>query len=244
MRDEYGDSAEFIDILSRSVWEMLGPILTDVLRGVDTAAGPVVDVGAGSGLGTEVIARALPAARILAVEPTSGLRGVLLAKLMSDEDLRRRVTVLAADLSSARLPERLGAVVAMNMLGHLDPAERRAFWALLAERLAPGGRAVVNLLPPLEPVAVPTIQSAGVAIGQHLYEGWSRAEPAGTDALTWHMTYRVFDGDRITSSVTADYHWWVVTEPQLRDELTAQHLTATVTGPPDAGVYRITRQAD
>lgn len=242
MRDPYADSAEFIDVLSRQAWADLGPVLTTALAGVDPAAGPVTDVGAGSGLGVEVIARALPDAEILAVEPSPGLRGVLLARVMSSEELRRRVTVLPCALASAPLPERVGAVVAMNMLGHLDPATRRGFWALLAERLAPGGRAVVNLLPPLEPAEVPNTQPAGVAIGQHLYEGWARAEPAGDDAVTWHMTYRVFDGQRVIRTVSADYHWWVLDGRQLGEELAAQGLTATTVGPDDLHLYVITRK--
>jgi SAM-dependent methyltransferase len=240
--DSYRDSAEFIDVMSRQAWEQLGPLLAEALAGVDPTAGPVVDVGAGSGLGTEVIARALPEAEILAVEPSPGLRGVLLARLMSTDELRQRVTVLPCDLATARLPERLGAAVAMNMLGHLDPVARRGLWSLLAERLAPGGRAVVNLLPPLAPTEVPNLQSAGVAIGQHLYEGWARAEPAGPDALTWHMTYRVFDGRRVIRSVRADYHWWVLDGRQLAEELADQGLTATTVGPDDAHVYLVTRE--
>jgi hypothetical protein len=38
-----------------------------------------VDIGAGGGLGTLVIAKALPRAKIIAVEPSPGLRAVLLS---------------------------------------------------------------------------------------------------------------------------------------------------------------------
>jgi predicted O-methyltransferase YrrM len=38
-----------------------------------------VDIGAGGGLGTLVIAKALPRAEIIAVEPSPGLRAVLLS---------------------------------------------------------------------------------------------------------------------------------------------------------------------
>jgi cyclopropane fatty-acyl-phospholipid synthase-like methyltransferase len=244
VQDQYAESAEYIDIMSRPSWELFGPALAEALEGLDTAAGPVVDVGAGTGLGTEVIARTLPDARILAVEPSSGLRGVLLSRLASSDDLRRRVTVLPTGIETAPLPETLSAVVAMNMIGHLAPEARRGFWKLLDDRLAPGGRAVVNLLPPHQAAETPDAQFTGITIGRHLYEGWGRAEPAGADAVAWHMTYRVFDSDdhRMLRTVRVDYRWWVLSAEQLGAELAAQGLTMTAAGPPDADVYAIARQ--
>jgi predicted O-methyltransferase YrrM len=76
--NDYRESAEYVDIMSRDAWRELGPLLAEALEGV---AGPVVDLGAGSGLGTLVIAKALPEAEIIAVEPSSGLRAVLLSKV-------------------------------------------------------------------------------------------------------------------------------------------------------------------
>jgi hypothetical protein len=80
----------------------------------------------------------------------------------------------------------LGAVVAMNVIGHFDAAGRRTIWAMLADRLGPGGRAVLNLQPPAEPVALPESRFADVRIGRRRYEGCGRAEPAGPDRIIWH----------------------------------------------------------
>jgi hypothetical protein len=51
------------------------------------------------------------------VEPSAAMRAVLLSRVADSEDLRRRVTVLAEDLQTARLPDRFSAVIAMNVIG-------------------------------------------------------------------------------------------------------------------------------
>lgn len=98
MVDQYRLSAEYVDIMSRDAWQAIGPVLAEALRDVDVSAGPVVDVGAGSGLGTAVVGRALPEFEIVAVEPEAGLRAVLLARLADDPALARRVTVVDGDV--------------------------------------------------------------------------------------------------------------------------------------------------
>ncbi|GAA2891923.1 hypothetical protein GCM10020220_097600 [Nonomuraea rubra] len=168
MADEYERSAEFVDLMLAPHWAGLGPPLAAALRGITD---PIVDVGAGGGHGTRVIAKAAPGAEIVAVEPSMALRSILLARVGEAGELRERVTVLPEHLLAAALPSRLGAVVAMNVLGHFDPAGRQAAWKMLADRLVPGGRAVLNLQPPAEPAAVPESRFAEVRIGRRRYEG-------------------------------------------------------------------------
>ncbi len=240
MVDQYRLSAEYLDIMSRDAWQAIGPVLAEALRDVDASAGPVVDVGAGSGLGTEVVGRALPESEIVAIEPAAGLRAVLLAKLSDDPALAKRVTVLDGDVRQVSLPERLGAVVAMNMIGHLDPDSRQSFWALLAKRLAPGGPAVVNLQPPSAPMAIPESRFCEVVIGHRTYEGWGRAEPAGAEAVMWHMRYRTLEGGVVVAERVVDYRWWVLSEDQLRAELADHGLVSHVVGPAEMALYMIT----
>ncbi|GAA2691556.1 methyltransferase domain-containing protein [Nonomuraea recticatena] len=233
MTDQYERSAEFIDVMMAPHWPSLGPPLAEALRGV---VGPVVDVGAGGGHGTRVIAQAVPEADILAVEPSPALRSVLLARVNEDPALRARVTVLPEGLLEAVLPHRLGAVVAMNVIGHFSPADRHRIWALLAER---AGRAVLNLQPPTEPVAVPEFRAAEVRVGRRTYEGWGRAEPAGPDRLTWHMTYRTYQDGELVGELETSYAWWVLTEEQLKAELGEHGLEPARTGPVELGMHII-----
>jgi SAM-dependent methyltransferase len=246
MTDHYERSAEFVDVMLAPQWTALGTALAEALR---AAPGPVADIGAGGGHGTRVIARAVLEADIFAVEPSPGLRALLMARVHENPELRDRVTVLPSGLLQATLPPHLGAVVAMNVIGHFSPTDRHTIWTLLGERLLRDGRAVLNLQPSAELVAVPQPLFSELRIGRRRYEGWGRAEPAGPDQITRHMTYRTFQDGEPAEEAEVSYDWWVTTEDQLIVELAEHGLHAPpparptsvcgssrkpVTPPPDA----------
>lgn len=240
MTDEYAESGEFLDVLSRDAWAALREPVAAALAGVDPAAGPLVDLGAGSGLGVRVLAALAPDAPVLAVEPSAVQRAALLARLVDDPSLGARVTVIATDAESVSLPERLGGVLAMNMIGHLRPADRRNLWRRLADRLAPGAPLVLNVQPPTRAEPVPESEFASVAIGGYRYVGGGRAEPDGPDAVVWHMRYRVCDRrGNVEREVTAAYRWHVVAPDQIEAELAAVGLAAR---PGPHGLIRAARK--
>jgi SAM-dependent methyltransferase len=127
--DPYAESGEFIDVLSQDAWRAPRTPVTEAMRHARPDQGPIVDIGAGTGLGTVLAAQAVPDAEVIAVEPSLILRAVLLARLVGDDDLRRTVTVQATDAAGMTLPPRLCGVLAMNMIGHLAPDRRRQLWA-------------------------------------------------------------------------------------------------------------------
>jgi hypothetical protein len=75
--DAYAESGEFIDVLSQDAWRALGAPIAEALR----RATPRQEPGAGTGLGTLLVAGALPDAEVIAVEPAPILRAVLLSLL-------------------------------------------------------------------------------------------------------------------------------------------------------------------
>lgn len=241
MTSFYDRTAEYVAVLIPAAWNGLDAALSAALEGLDITTGPVVDVGAGTGTGTDVLARALPGAEIIAVEPHHALRTALLARVAGDEDLRARVTVLESDLLSAALPKRIAGLVAMNVIGHFAPADRLDVWTLLADRLAPGGRAVLNLYPPTRPVAVPAIPLAEVTLGRRRYTGSAAAEPAGPDAVIWHMTYSVNEDSEQVTEFTASDRWYVINPEQLGAEL-AEHGLQLTPGDPAHSIQVINRR--
>ncbi|MCT2590853.1 class I SAM-dependent methyltransferase [Streptomyces sp. N2-109] len=239
-RTFYDRTAEFVATLLPAAWAALGPALSRALDGLDTSTGPVVDVGAGSGESTAALARALPDAEILAVEPHPALRTALVARIAGDADLAGRVTVLGTDVLSAALPERISGLVAMNVIGHLPPGERRALWGILAAKLHAGGLAVLNLYPPTRPESVPAAAMGEVTLGRRGYTGTAAAEPAGEEAVTWHMTYRTTEDGRLVDEFTASDLWYVFTPERLAAELAGHGLRVTA-GDSAHGLQLITR---
>jgi SAM-dependent methyltransferase len=208
MIDQYAITAEFYDLLAGPLWTRMGPALAAALAGADPSAGPVLDLGAGTGLSTVAVAEALPDAAVLAVEPSPSLRAVLHSRLAARNDVRERITVLPSDLLGAELPDRLGGAVAISMLGHLDRAARVRLWGLLGARLASGAPAVIELQPPARPEVVPATEFARARLGDLEYEGSGRARPSGPDSVCWTMTYRVLRNGRLIAERTNVFPAW------------------------------------
>jgi hypothetical protein len=221
---EYAASAEYLHLLSRPMWTGLRPRLVAALTGVPDA-GSVLELGAGSGLGTDVLLDTLPH-DVLAAEPSAALRGVLLARL-ADRDAER-VTVFPGGATEVPLPDRLAAVVGMHMVGHLAPADRKRLWAAVAERLVPGGPVVLNVQPPEAAEPVPEWPWSGVTVGGLAYEGTGSAEPTGPDSVRWRMRYRTRRGDTVLAGTSAAYDWWIVTAQGLAAELADAGLVTSV----------------
>lgn len=78
--DQYQLASEHFDLLIVDTWCALRPTLANV----DPAAGPILDIGASTGIGTRTIAELVPAADIVAVEPSPSLRAGLFSRLADD----------------------------------------------------------------------------------------------------------------------------------------------------------------
>jgi SAM-dependent methyltransferase len=223
---EYAASGEYLHLLSRPAWTALRPRLATALTGVDPGAGPVLELGAGTGLGTDVLLEIFEG-EVLAVEPSASLRGVLLARL-ADRDIDR-VTVFPGGASEVPLPDRIAAVVGMHMAGHLAPPDRKRLWAAVADRLPPGGPVVLNVQPPYAAEAVPEFPWMTVTVGGLRYEGTGSAVPTGPDSVHWQMRYRTRREDgTVLAEASAEYSWWIVTADGLAAELADAGLEPTV----------------
>lgn len=222
---EYDASAEYLHLLSIPMWATLRPRLAAALHDVDPEGGPVLELGAGTGLATDVLLETLDN-DVVAIEPSAALRAVLLARLAHRR--RGRVTVEPCGALEAPLPRQLAGVVGMHMIGHLPPMDRARLWATVATRLVPGAPVVLTVQPPETATAMPAFPWSGVTLGGLTYEGTGHAEPAGPGTVTWHMTYQTRRGEDVLTTATADYRWWVLTADALAAELTTAGLPAAV----------------
>lgn len=70
----YAITAQFYDAMAGELHAAVDARIAAALAGFETDGAPVIDIGAGTGLTTRVIARALPEAGILAIEPDPAMR--------------------------------------------------------------------------------------------------------------------------------------------------------------------------
>ncbi|MFJ3040291.1 Gfo/Idh/MocA family oxidoreductase [Streptomyces tendae] len=224
----YTPSAEFFDLVAAEhTATASAPAVAALLADADLSNGPVVDIGAGTGLVTEAVARARPDAEILACEPAVGMRAVLTSRVFSDPDLRSRVTVTADAAPDLDLPERVSVVLLCGVLGHLDAAGRARLWRRLNRRLAPGGLVVVELMQFEEPLTLPEARLATATAGRHRYEWSFGAAPDETEdgVMRLHSTWRVYreDATEAEREVHDSYRW----EPfGLKDVVAESGMTA------------------
>lgn len=133
----YESMAEFHDLFMAGAWARLRPVVVAAFAGL-SAGDLVIDLGAGTGLGTLALAESTPA-RIWALEPATTMRAVLLHRLAASADLAARVSVLAGAVPAALqdVPVPVAGVLATHVVGHLSARERAQLFAWMAAHLAP-----------------------------------------------------------------------------------------------------------
>lgn len=190
MEDRYAVTAPYYDLLAGSFWTTLGPALAAVLADVEPSSGPIVDLGAGTGRSTLVIAEAVHDGEVLALEPSPSMRAILLAHVALRPALHDRVTVLDSDVAGFSWPSTVSAVVACNMVGHLDAETRAGLWRAVADHLAPQGLAIIGLQAPSRPERLDRSEMTTIDVGRSRYVGEASAEPTGERSMRWTMYYR------------------------------------------------------
>jgi SAM-dependent methyltransferase len=213
----YAVNAPYYDLIFP---EAARSLLADELRKLLAGTRRVVDLGAGTGALTEAILEVLaPDGEVWAVEPTAVMRAALATRLSSLARATEAATIVPADALEAEVPDGLDAVVACNVVMHLSPTERRATWARWVGALEPGGIVVVEQQYPQESQEVPASLVPGRRLGRRSYETLCRADVLDDERITWTMTYRVREGDRLVAEDTADFACWIVSDAQLDAEL-------------------------
>ncbi|MEU6712430.1 class I SAM-dependent methyltransferase [Nonomuraea sp. NPDC046802] len=204
--DTYAVAVPFYDLWHLdghvpAVREQLAPLLKQV-------RGSVIEIGAGTGLITELIARQTTA-EIYAVEPSLGMRSVLLSRLTQDPETLRRVTVLPCGALDVEVDEPVEAVVMISVLQSFDAGERARLWRLLSPQLRPGGMLVFNWRERATPEAGELREMASYQVGRHTYEVAGQVLDVAGEAVTSRFVYRIRQGEVLISEeeVVGENHW-------------------------------------
>jgi SAM-dependent methyltransferase len=189
----------------------LPPLLAGVRRSI-------LEVGAGTGLITTSLADWTPA-EIFALEPSAGMRGVLLSRLSSRPDLLSRVTVLSCDALSVSLDEPVEAVVMINVMHALEPDYRRRLWPVLAASLEPAGLLVLTWRDGGPPAPRPLKELVSRQVGRHTYTVLTEILDSDEEACRARYLYRITERDEaISEEEITGYSYrpaWNVLEREL-----------------------------
>lgn len=231
MDSPYDDLAEFHDLFMQSPWEQLRPAVRAVV-GSCAESDVVLEIGAGSGVGTSVIASECRA-EIVALEPHRTMRAMLLGRVGADPELAARVTVLPAGAPDGLdgVPDQVHAAVIAHVLGHLDHAQRLKTWSVLAGRLVRGGAILVTTQEAPEAETDPGDVIETRRIGRHTYSAWHHAGPTDHGPCTFRSTYQVHDAGHLLRERTVQGSWAPIGLETVRHEAAASGLVTEETSP-------------
>ncbi|MBO3724173.1 class I SAM-dependent methyltransferase [Actinomyces bowdenii] len=189
--DFYTGNADIYGALTRPFTPPINAALSRILASAQGGEEPALDLGAG--IGTALPALATGHRRLYAVEPSAAMRAGLMATVAASEELAERTTVLAGTLDQVAhlLPRRLGAITALNVIGHLDDDALAGFWELVGSRLVPGAPVIIALQGPLDGAALPWTDFGTTRIGDLAYRTEGRADAARDGAVSWTMRWTI-----------------------------------------------------
>lgn len=169
----------------------LPPLLAGVRRSI-------LEVGAGSGLITTSLADWTPA-EIFALEPSAGMRGILLSRLCSRPELLDRVTVLPCDALSMTIDEPVEAVVMISVMYALEPDYRRQLWPVLASAMETNGLLVFTWRDGGPPAPHPLQELGSREVGRHTYTVLMEVLDADGEACRARYLHRITEGGKAIS---------------------------------------------
>jgi SAM-dependent methyltransferase len=223
----YAVTARYYDPLASITHAGVDAQIAAALGGLASDAGPILDIGAGTGLSTALIAATLPASEIIAVEPDPAMLPALMTRVWSDVDLRQRVTILPFGIFEAPLPRSIGGALLSASLVHFGPDERARLWRLLGDRLAEHGRIIAEVQCS-QADDIPESDMAQARVGNVMYSGTASAQRIAPDRQRWTMSYRASLDAREIARDVVTYDCWAISAEMIVAEAGLAGLSARV----------------
>jgi SAM-dependent methyltransferase len=187
----------------------------------------VLDIGAGTG--RTAMGLAERGLRVWAIEPSRGMRGVMLARLGDDTSLDDRLTILPGDARTCDVGRTFSLIVFSHALYLLDgPAARAAALMNLARHLAPDGRLIVDFALEEGRETRPRALAAERRIGESVFRRFSESVCIGDRrwAVTW--TCEIEFAGQVVERVEETFQVATATLAECRAELAAAGLRPLV----------------
>lgn len=192
----------------------------------------VLEVGAGSGLVTTVLAEA-SSVPVHAVEPTLAMRVLLMSRLADTGALiRQRVTVHAEVVQDVGLREMADLAICVNVAACWNPMQRRAGWRAIARALIPDGMLVLDCPPERADMDKQSEECMTVSLGGDEYSGRIMVVGRGGDRARMDVSYQVRRNGILLREASESFDMWVLGRRRLLAELAETGLHP---GPDDDG---------
>ncbi|MCP2327582.1 SAM-dependent methyltransferase [Hamadaea flava] len=232
MGHSYAVTAEFYDLLQAAEFSRLAERLLGRWLGTPTVG--ILDVGAGTGLATALLAERAGVV-VHAVEPSAPMRAVLLSRLAGMPHLLDRIRVHAMGVQDVGLTAVADFAWCVNTMACLDPVERAEVLAAIRVALVPGGRLVVQRPPHrLEP----PWELPSRRLGDDRYTGQVTCADAGPDRARWRFTYRVTHDDRLVREARESFEVYLAEPAAFTGELRAAGFDPIAQDEPEIVIAR------
>lgn len=165
---------------------------------------PLIDVGPGSGVTTVRLAEQFPESEVVAVEPDSLMRSLLMTRLTERPDVRSRTTVLPGAIQDTWLPAECGGALLFNVIYFLGERERERFWERMADVLVPGAPVLMSRSygSAADADVERKLLRSGV-VGRQEYQRWFESHALGDGRVEIINHYRVLrDGEVVREEET------------------------------------------
>jgi SAM-dependent methyltransferase len=179
----------------------------------------ILEVGAGTGLVTTVLAEAC-SVPVHAVEPALPMRALLLSRLADSAKLvRQRVTVHAEAVQDVGLHEMADLAICVNVASCWNPAQRRAVWQAISRALTPAGVLVLDRPPEEADMTGQSEECEMVTVGNDEYSGRITMVGRGGDRARMDVSYQVRRSGVLLREASESFDMWLLGRRRLLAEL-------------------------
>lgn len=131
-----------------------------------------------------------------------------MARLMEHNEVKERISLLPIDVGKYSFRDKISGVMCMGVLGHLKRDEQEKLLYKLDKNLNINVPILIELLEPKFLVAPVGSRISVATQGRLRYETYiTDIKQVGMDQWTWRLTYKVFCGKKIVSTVDSLMSW-------------------------------------
>lgn len=148
-----------------------------------------------------------------------------MARLMEHNEVKERISLLPIDVGKYSFRDKISGVMCMGVLGHLKRDEQEKLLYKLDKNLNINVPILIELLEPKFLVAPVGSRISVATQGRLRYETYiTDIKQVGMDQWTWKLTYKVFCGKNIVSTVDSLMSWNYQSVEKILNQLTKMHF--------------------